>query len=311
MAGLGQYEAARKDLTRLLADEPGLPEALLQLGVIYIAEKKFAEAEQVFRTSKDKIQNDLRPLEGLVETFAFQNRFDRAYSTLQESLVGAPNSVRLRLLLASTAVRAGNLDLAIQQHRRILTSDPGFVESHVQLADISLRQDNVSEAIASLERARALAPQSAKVTGLLGFAQDRAGRHDDAKSSYRKCLELQPRNPAIQNNLAFLLAETGGDLAEAQRLAEQAVKLAPKNPSYVDTLGWIYLKKNMNESALRIFQNLAMEHPTDPTIRYHLGMSLLQTGSRAQAKAELQKALEQQPSRQFEAKIRDAIARLS
>jgi Flp pilus assembly protein TadD len=67
----------------------------------------------------------------------------------------------------------------------------------------------------------------------------------------------------------------------------------------------------MRESALKIFHDLASSNPRDPTVRYHLGMALLQSGNRAQAKVELQKALEQQPSRQYESKIRAAIAPLS
>jgi tetratricopeptide (TPR) repeat protein len=311
LAGLGDYEAARKVLTRLLADEPGLPEALLQLGVILIAERKFDEAEKAFRASKEKIRNDLRPIEGLVETFAFQNRFTEAYAALQDSLAGAPNSIRLRALLASTAARAGNLELATQEHRRILSAEPGNIESHIQMSGIFTRQGKIGEAIEMLERACALAPKSAKVVGLLGFAHESAGRFEEAKTSYRKSLELQPGNPAIQNNLAFLIAETGGDLSEAQRLSEQSVKQVPANSSYIDTLGWVYLKKNMRESALKIFHDLASSNPRDPTVRYHLGMALLQSGNRAQAKVELQKALEQQPSRQYESKIRAAIAPLS
>ncbi len=311
LVGLGDYETARKELTQLLADQPDSPEAQLQLGAIYIAQKKYAQAEEAFRVSKEKIRDDLRPIEGLVETFAFQNRFDKAYAVLQENLAGAPNSVRLRLMLAETAAHAGNFDLAIEQHRQILKLNPRYSDSYFDLAEIALQRGDIPSAIQDLEQARSIAPRDAKVVGLLAFAQEKAGHLEDAKIAYRQCLGLQAENPAIQNNLAYLIAETGGDLGEAQRLAERALRGAPQNASYVDTLGWVYLKRNMTESALKIFRQLIASYPEEPTIRYHLAMSLLQSGDRAQAKVELKRVLERNPPVTFEVKIREAIARLS
>ena len=40
-----------------------------------------------------------------------------------------------------------------------------------------------------------------------------------------------------------------------------------------DTLGWIYLKKNMSDNAMDIFQGLVNKMPGNSTYRFHLGMA--------------------------------------
>ena len=55
------------------------------------------------------------------------------------------------------------------------------------------------------------------------------------------------------NNLAFLLAETGESLDEALKLARQAVGKEPNNPAFLDTLGFVYLKRDKNDDAIDIF----------------------------------------------------------
>ncbi len=58
------------------------------------------------------------------------------------------------------------------------------------------------------------------------------------------------------NNLAFLMAETGGDLDDALTKAQRAKQLLPSLYEISDTLGWIYLKKNLADKAIDIFKDL-------------------------------------------------------
>src|SRR5262249_40158431 len=117
-------------------------------------------------------------------------------------------------------------------------------------------------------------------------------------------------NTLALNNLAYLLAESGGDLDEALQLAQRAQQKQPGNLNLTDTLGWIYLKKNMSDSALQIFNICVKKDPENPTFRYHLGLTLLQKGDKEKARLELQTALEKKPAKGEEAKIREVIARI-
>ena len=56
-----------------------------------------------------------------------------------------------------------------------------------------------------------------------------------------------------------------------------------------DTLGWIYLKKNLSDNAIEIFQDLVAKAPNQSTFHYHLGMALYQKGDKPKAIKELNK----------------------
>jgi predicted Zn-dependent protease len=112
------------------------------------------------------------------------------------------------------------------------------------------------------------------------------------------------------NNLAFLLADIGTDLDRALALAEAAQRSAPNNPGIADTVGWLYVKKGLNDSAIQIFTGLVKKYPDDPAIRYHYAVALLQKGQTAEAKAEFVISLSKNPPKEMTDKIRQILSKV-
>jgi tetratricopeptide (TPR) repeat protein len=307
MTGAGYYGAARAELARLLRQNPKSQDVQFQLGMLAIAEKKFSEAEGIFRKLYQPGQGDPRPAEGLVETYSAQNQFETALQLLQEDLKKSPDSLPLRRLLAITAMRARKYDLAIAEFRRLLEKVPKSGELHLQLGEAYHLKGDLGNAINVAEQAHKLAPNDPEPIMFLGAMLETAGRSAEAKAKYQRVLELRPDNPFVLNNIAFSLAQTGGDLDEALRLARRALQKAPGHPTLTDTLGWIYLKKGMTDTAVQTFSNLVRQQPQDPTFRYHLGIAFLEKGEKAKAKHEFESALSNQPSPADELKLRELI----
>jgi predicted Zn-dependent protease len=107
------------------------------------------------------------------------------------------------------------------------------------------------------------------------------------------------------------LAETGDSLDEAVKLARDAVGHAPNNPIFLDTLGYVYLKRDQNDEALDIFGRLIRRYPDDPACAYHTGIAWFQKGDRARAKSLLSHALELRPSKEIEAGANDLLNRIN
>ena len=84
----------------------------------------------------------------------------------------------------------------------------------------------------------------------------------------------------------------------------------PDNAGVADTIGWVYVKKHMNDSAAQVFSSLVRRFPTDPTYRYHLAIALWQQGQTSKARTELQTALAAKPSPDLAQKIKETAARL-
>jgi uncharacterized protein HemY len=93
------------------------------------------------------------------------------------------------------------------------------------------------------------------------------------------------------NNLAWLYLESNRNLDQALQLAQSAHQQSPDEPQFNDTLGWIYVRKNMASAAITPLELSVKKSPDDPMFQYHLGMAYLQTGEWNKAKAALTRAL--------------------
>jgi tetratricopeptide (TPR) repeat protein len=123
-------------------------------------------------------------------------------------------------------------------------------------------------------------------------------------------VKAHPDNAPALNNAAFFLADTGGDLDEALRLAKHALEKVPGQPGFSDTVGYIYLKKGLNDSAVLTFTNLARKYP-HAIFHYHLGLALYMKGEKAAARKELQSALASgHPSTEDKARIHELLEKL-
>jgi tetratricopeptide (TPR) repeat protein len=302
-----RYGEARTELTRLLMEDPQFHDARLQLGLLNVAQKRFREAEDLFQKLHETDPSDLRTVEGLAEVRLRQKQFDKAVQVWNAQLKTSPNSTAVREGLARTAMRAGQYDLAIAQYQQLVAANPNSAELHSNLGEACRAKGDVNGALASFQKAKDLAPQKLYLSSVLADLQQIAGNQQQAEANYRRVLASQPDNLIASNNLAFLLAEKGGDLDEALQLAQRAQTKAPATPAFADTLGWIYLKKNMGDSALQIFNQLARKYPKHPGFRYHLAVALLQKGDKVRARTELEAALKNQPPREDEAKIKQLL----
>ncbi len=289
--GLGNYEEARKILLELLKEFPNYREAQLQLAWLDLAEKRFAAAES---RPERAVRKDKRcpALNGRVEVELAQNRRKEALALAQAELAKAPDNARLRLLVARTALRVGDYPLATRELLRLAERDPNWDYLYLLLGQAHQLNGDLQRAILAFQRALQITPNSLEATLRLAYAYESAGQIPQAVAAYRKALEINPNTPIAMNNLAYLLSEHGGDLDEAQKLAQLALQRAPQQQYIADTLGWIFYKKNELDAALQIFQNLVKKYPDEPAFRYHLGAVLIKKGQKTQARGELESALQ-------------------
>jgi Flp pilus assembly protein TadD len=161
-----------------------------------------------------------------------------------------------------------------------------------------------------LQKARETLPDNIEVLSALAVVLDAAQRKPEAKKVYEATLKLEPNNAVALNNLAFLLAETGGDLDDALTKAQRAKQLLPGLLEISDTVGWIYLKKNQPDNAIDILKELVSKAPGQSTYRFHLGMAYAQKGDKSKAIEQLREALKYNPAKDEREQIQQLIARL-
>jgi tetratricopeptide (TPR) repeat protein len=104
-------------------------------------------------------------------------------------------------------------------------------------------------------------------------------------------LDINPGFSPAANNLAYILVQQDKDLNEALDFARIAREKLPNDPYVIDTMGWVYYKKGLYDSAISEFTDSLAKIPENPSVNYHLGMAYYKKGDPEQARTYLEKAL--------------------
>ena len=311
LTGMGNFDQANREVSQLNQEFPNAVEPKLELAALRLAQKRYAEAEQIYRALYEANRKDLRPLYGLMNTLFTQQHYDAATQFLnqEKQRPGAPTA-ELDVMLADAALRGRKLDDAVQRYSRLAQANPDSEFDHLKLGDSYLQKGDTQQAVSEFAAAKKPAPGDLQANAMLALGLQQAGKNADAESAYRATLAIQPDDPLVKNNLAYLLAEKGGNLDEALRLAQDATRLQPASAPLADTLAYVYIKKNLPDSAIQILSNASRKDPNHPAYHYHMALALLQKGDKSGARRECTAALAGSPDKGDEQKIRTLLAGL-
>jgi tetratricopeptide (TPR) repeat protein len=310
LTGTRSYAVAKAEAEQLSRDTKGSPQVEMQLGVIALGQGRYAEAEELFRKLYKGGSSDLEPLEGLVNTYEAEHMPDRALALMREETQRTPESTGKEALLVATAEAAGKDEVALAALNKMAAQNPASAEVQLRIGALQQKDGNLPEALRAFERARQLEPNRKGMDAIVATMEEQNGKKAEAIASYRKALAKTPNDPTILNNLAFLLAETGGNTQEALELVSTALRQKPNAAQLRDTLAWIQTKRHNTAEALPILRALTDKYPQDNTFRYHYAVALIESGDRASAKRQAETALSQKPPTELASELRSLLAQV-
>jgi len=310
LTGSGSFAQAKLEAEQLAQGTKDAPPVEMELGIIALRQKNYAEAERHFQKLYHEGDTNLYPLAGLVNTYVGEHQSDRALQLAEAELKRAPQSNARAALMIATAEAAGKPDVAMAELQKLADQNPKSADIQIRIGDFQRRHGNFAGALQAFQRAREIDPQYKGLDRTIGIIQDESGKTTEAIASYRKALAQVPDDPIVLNNLAFLLIQTGGDLNEALRLATAASRKSPNTPPIEDTLAWIHIKRGNSEAMIPILSRLIQKDPANAGYRYHYAVALFQKGDRTTAKHELETALSDKPPKQMEGDIRNLLAQI-
>lgn len=83
----------------------------------------------------------------------------------------------------------------------------------------------------------------------LGDAYHEKEMHKESDASFENALAIDSGNPNVLNNYSYYLCLREVQLDRAERMSARSNKLAPNQPSYLDTYAWIMYKMKRYEEA--------------------------------------------------------------
>jgi len=313
-AGQKEFDKARRSLESILKASPMQQDARFQLGEVYRMEGKFKEAEATYRDFRKISPGDPRSWTGIAQTMQDAKRYKDAEAFLQAEIAADPKKEAARFKLAEIYAQDKLYDPAIEEYKTLLKAHPQSADLHAAMADAMRKKGDKQAAITNFRKAVELNPNSPGSMTALAMVLEEYEELPESRALYEKILKIEPNNVIALNNLAFIKAEDGTDIDGALTMAQKAKQQAPQIDTISDTLGWIYIKKNLSDDAIRIFTDLVRKEPDNAMFRYHLAQALMQKGDKGKAKRELEDALNRikaHPDVKYEKKIREMMSKLA
>ncbi len=285
----GSEEAARR-----LEELSGSDNAAIDriLGTAAIGEGDYATAISRLENANREEALSRESLSVLIGAYAEEGQTDRAESLLKELIVDNADSYDARVLLSRLYFQLGRNDDAETQLNEAIVGDPSRIEAYDYLYRYYLRSGRSAEAFALIYQGLQQYPDS---YGLKIYEADsllNTGRTQEAIALYEELRQRRPDDRLVANNLASLLADTRSDEQSLNRAVEIAQTIAGvQNPSFQDTLGWVYFKAGRLEEAKRVLETAVQDFPNNAVLRYHLGSLLLETNITEDARMHLNEAL--------------------
>ncbi|QZH74717.1 MAG: tetratricopeptide repeat protein [Erythrobacter sp.] len=267
LGDMGRMDEARPLIEELATQTPDDPDVVYLLARLSAEEGDWQEVRQQLQPLENREDSRLQLLysRALLELDLPEQALPRLTTLLRR----APHSLAARRLLAQAQLDAGDAGDAFT------TIQPLAVSAHASARDLALFAEvaRASGRSADLGAAQSAELSAERLAHLLARADAAMadGNWRGAIDAYEDLREWTGNsNAMVLNNLAYARGQAG-EADAAIELAEQALALAPRNASIMDTLGWLLVSSgNDSERGVALLEEAAALAPDNAAIRRHL-----------------------------------------
>jgi tetratricopeptide (TPR) repeat protein len=283
---LGNLAGARNDLENVIKMSPRSSSAVVNFAKVSVAEKNYAAALDLYEKALAMDSQNFDAISGVVTSCIKLQQTVKAHDqlgTMVNGNAGANDTLAALHYLNATVFEAEKNDAAAETELKAsIDLDNTYLTAYTAYAELLARGNRIDEAIGQYKAVLDKRP-TAQVWTLLGILEDGRGNIAAAETAYRNALQITPETPIAANNLAWIIAENGGNLDEALQLATMAATKNPQSAGFYDTLGWVYFKKGLNspaveqmKKAVAMDETAAKANRIQPNAAYRarLGMAL-------------------------------------
>ena len=298
----GDFPRAEKELRGVLEAQPSNLTATLWLAKALAAQSRPAEALVMYQRA---VVLPGGAHEAVIEavTLAIDSGRRDTAQALIAAASRAPDAVAaVAVARGDLAESAGKHPAAERAYREAMRIDPLSFDAAARLLEQLVRGHRPAEAVAMLESAVKVAPDSPRHLALLGEARLRAADAAGAERALARALQLVPDGALVRLTLAR------AQLIQHKTVeAVQTLNLAPVSGERQALLGAAFAAQRKWADATSALEDATRLGMATPDVLNQLGWAFLQLGQRDRAKAALTQSLGQNPN---QAEIRKLITTL-
>jgi choline-sulfatase len=258
-------ELAIRELSAVLAEDPGLLIARRTLAVAYAAGGRHDQAVAELRRLEKDGQLTAEDAIVLGDNLRFSGRLAEAVAVLERAARENPKFPQPWLSLAEVHVKEHKNAEAAAAYQRALALVPDHIEALRGLGDLALLEGRLDEAAARYGRILEVDPGDAGAMTKMGVLRMRAGRGEDAIALFRRAVEREPGNGEALLYLAGALA-AGGRSAEALPFFERALAAGQRSSMTLNGLALTRLALGDRTGAAAAFRESLKIDPRQPDV---------------------------------------------
>jgi tetratricopeptide (TPR) repeat protein len=258
----GQDGPAVEGFRKVLAAQPGLYEAELNLGQLLVKGGQFEEAATHLKSASEKKPDQARPVLALARAYAGQQKWTEAGEALTRCLTLDPRQQDLDLELASYLEKAGKAEEALAIYRK-------HPENAAARERVALHLLDTGDAAGAIEQLEALLKQSPTpgVKYALATAYLRAKQPEKSIPLAQSILEQEPGNHEIRLFLGRLLRDQKR-YADAARQFAVVAKAQPQNLEAWNEFAGMLILLEQHEAALQALEQARQLGGDRPAYHY-------------------------------------------
>ena len=290
----GKIEEAVKVLEDDVRANPDSIQSHVAIGQAYLQANEYAKARDSFRAALGLQPDSPRAQFGLTTALMRLGQGDESkkaldrFRELEAEKTEARTEARARFddlgeMYARVAVHYthagrvyfahGVLTEAERLCRRAAVLDPGNTECRIQLAAMYQRNNRPEESLEMCRQLTRIAPENLIYRLNLGLMYANRGNSDAAEKAFKEVIRLEPGHSEGFASLSRLYLRGGRELAEAERLAREAVRIDRIAPNYF-LLSQVLAAKANRAGAISPLEEAIRLDPENP--RYAEALKLLQ-----------------------------------
>ena len=296
-----RLRAALAALSPTKGETPGTaaidPELLSKLGTLgYVGSVRAGDGSGSNIDPKDKL-GEFRFLsaamrEGL--TFLQQGRYAEAIDRFRAVLESGTESFQALYYMGRALHGLGRYREAVSAFEGALVLDPAYAPAYLDLAETRFALGQGEEGVAVLHRGQQALTGGAALYEREGEYWASSQRPREAARAFEAVIALLPGDALTRVRLGEQYRDLG-ELESSLEHLREAVRLAPEEASYWNSLGMVLGGSDRLEEAEKAFRRASELDPQDEQYSFNLGLALSRLGRADEARSYFQKALANEP----------------
>lgn len=294
----GDAEGAMAQALRLLAADPGAPDAALLVAELYRRHQHFDKGEPVLRASLVKHPREPRLRFELAQNLIAQQRPREGEELLRELIAEQPNTFAYQQRLAELYVTENRVDEAEQRLRDAVRAEPSDEHRLLVLADFLAIHRSPFLAEQELVNGIFNRPDSFQLRMALGTIYERMLNLDGAEKLYREAADLA-RQGAAQTTARLRAADVLLRAGQAEEAEAQIALVLQGEPENLDALlihGKVVMARGRPDVAIEDFRKVLQQRSESFDVLAMLVRAYVASGQADLAEGGLRRAIEVQPN---------------